>query len=85
MAELRNKPFHFSRIDDGSAQANMQLSISSMGQLHMKKFIKELEMYQYNIDMVICGVDWDLSCHDGHCEDLFFFVCLKSPHHTPIL
>ncbi len=31
VTELRNKPFNFSGIDEGSAQANMQLSVSSIG------------------------------------------------------
>lgn len=35
VAELRNKPFHFSGIDYGSFQAHIQLSISSIGWLHI--------------------------------------------------
>lgn len=56
VAELRNKPFHFSGIDDDDAQANIPAFNFIYGLAAHEKVDKwsvQLEMYQYNIDIVI--------------------------------
>lgn len=40
-----------------------------------------MEMYQYNIDIVIWSINLDLGCHDGHCEDLLCKTLCHSPIH----
>lgn len=53
--ELKNKPFYFSGIDEGSAQANVRRFILSTGWLQLKDFLSG--EWRYNIDIVIGGVD----------------------------
>lgn len=60
VAEQRNKPFHFSGIDDGSsgARASIQLLISPMATLQVWKWKVEREIHNRGPDVAMRGVNW---------------------------